>query len=96
MLGMKIIFVSEFSYSYISHLFSSINSSKQMNFAIFMQCIVGLLMLLLLILQRKKRGGMPPTQEELSSCLSNLKPGCPDLTVLSFSGAFHGRTMGKY
>ncbi|XP_048757899.1 4-aminobutyrate aminotransferase, mitochondrial-like [Ostrea edulis] len=44
--------------------------------------------------QRKKRGGMPPSQEELSSCLSNLKPGCPDLTVLSFSGAFHGRTMG--
>ncbi|XP_022315812.2 4-aminobutyrate aminotransferase, mitochondrial-like [Crassostrea virginica] len=44
--------------------------------------------------QRKKRGGMPPTQEELTSCLSSKAPGCPDLTVLSFSGAFHGRTMG--
>lgn len=44
--------------------------------------------------QRKKRGGLPPSQEELTSCLYNKEPGCPDLTVLSFSGAFHGRTMG--
>ncbi|KAK3090838.1 hypothetical protein FSP39_015059 [Pinctada imbricata] len=44
--------------------------------------------------QRRKRGGAPPTKEELSSCLVNQEPGCPDLTVLSFTNAFHGRTMG--
>lgn len=44
--------------------------------------------------QRKKRGGKPPTQEELKSCLMNKAPGSPDLTVLSFTNAFHGRTMG--
>jgi len=22
-------------------------------------------------------------------------PGCPDLSILSFMGAFHGRTLGK-
>lgn len=24
----------------------------------------------------------------------NLGPGCPDLSILSFKGAFHGRTFG--
>lgn len=41
-----------------------------------------------------QRGGNPPTQEELSSCVHNAAPGCPDLSVLSFKGAFHGRTFG--
>ena len=40
------------------------------------------------------RGGKPPTQEDLANCLINKGSGCPDLSVLSFKGAFHGRTMG--
>ncbi|XP_038064715.1 4-aminobutyrate aminotransferase, mitochondrial-like isoform X2 [Patiria miniata] len=41
----------------------------------------------------QKRGG-PPTQEELGSCNTGQEPGCPPYTVLSFDGAFHGRTLG--
>ncbi|XP_022092500.1 4-aminobutyrate aminotransferase, mitochondrial-like [Acanthaster planci] len=41
----------------------------------------------------KKRGG-PPTAEELETCVSGQEPGCPPYTVLSFDGAFHGRTLG--
>ncbi|KAL8592664.1 hypothetical protein ACOMHN_037604 [Nucella lapillus] len=44
--------------------------------------------------QRKKRGGSEPTQEDLRSCMKNQPPGCPDLAILSFNNAFHGRTMG--
>ncbi|KAI0237730.1 4-aminobutyrate aminotransferase, mitochondrial, partial [Lamellibrachia satsuma] len=43
---------------------------------------------------RKQRGGEPPSQEERDSSLINQPPGCPPLTLLSFSNAFHGRTMG--
>ncbi|XP_046355036.2 4-aminobutyrate aminotransferase, mitochondrial-like isoform X1 [Haliotis rufescens] len=42
----------------------------------------------------RQRGGAPPTKEELSSCVMNQAPGNPDLSILSFKGAFHGRTMG--
>lgn len=41
-----------------------------------------------------QRGGKPPSQEDLVDCLMNKGPGCPNLSVLSFKGAFHGRTMG--
>jgi 4-aminobutyrate aminotransferase/(S)-3-amino-2-methylpropionate transaminase len=41
-----------------------------------------------------QRGGAAPTQEDLANCIINKGPGCPDLSVLSFKGAFHGRTMG--
>ncbi|KAE8749650.1 hypothetical protein FOCC_FOCC003637 [Frankliniella occidentalis] len=34
------------------------------------------------------------TPEELETCMVNKKPGSPDLSILSFQGAFHGRTMG--
>ncbi|CAG2204744.1 ABAT [Mytilus edulis] len=44
--------------------------------------------------QRKKRGGEPPSKEELQTCISGVPPGCPDLCILSFKNAFHGRTMG--
>ncbi|OWF52737.1 4-aminobutyrate aminotransferase, mitochondrial-like [Mizuhopecten yessoensis] len=44
--------------------------------------------------QRRQRGGRPPSQEELQSCVEGHAPGCPDLSVLSFKNAFHGRTMG--
>jgi len=42
--------------------------------------------------RRKQRGGADPSQEELESCLVNAEPGCPPLTIMSFSNAFHGRT----
>lgn len=45
--------------------------------------------------RRKQRGGEPPSQEERESSLINQPPGCPPLTLLSFSNAFHGRTMGS-
>lgn len=34
------------------------------------------------------------TEEDLSSCMKNESPGTPDLSVMSFTGAFHGRLMG--
>jgi len=43
--------------------------------------------------RRSERGGAAPSSEELHSSIVNEKPGCPDLTILSFSSAFHGRTM---
>lgn len=44
--------------------------------------------------QNKKRNYAPYTVEEEQSCLMNQKPGCPDLAILSFNNAFHGRTLG--
>lgn len=35
------------------------------------------------------------TEEEKSSCMVNMAPGAPKLSLLSFKGAFHGRTMGS-
>jgi 4-aminobutyrate aminotransferase/(S)-3-amino-2-methylpropionate transaminase len=45
--------------------------------------------------QNIKRGGsgVAFTQEELSSCMKNRAPGSPELSILSFEGAFHGRTF---
>ena len=42
----------------------------------------------------KRRGGKAPTQEELNDCVLNKGNGCPDLSLLSFKGGFHGRTLG--
>ena len=41
-----------------------------------------------------RRNGKPPTQEDLSQCVLNKGLGCPDLSLLSFKGGFHGRTFG--
>ncbi|XP_037813046.1 4-aminobutyrate aminotransferase, mitochondrial [Lucilia sericata] len=35
------------------------------------------------------------TEEEKNSCMVNMAPGAPKLSLLSFKGAFHGRTMGS-
>ncbi len=40
------------------------------------------------------RGGQPPTQQVLDDCVMNKGLGCPDLSILSFKGSFHGRTFG--
>lgn len=34
------------------------------------------------------------TQAEQESCMMNSAPGSPNLSILSFKGAFHGRTIG--
>ncbi|XP_025836416.1 4-aminobutyrate aminotransferase, mitochondrial [Agrilus planipennis] len=45
--------------------------------------------------QRKKRGDTRDfSAEEKQSCMINLPPGSPKLSILSFHGAFHGRTLG--
>ncbi|XP_070779260.1 4-aminobutyrate aminotransferase, mitochondrial isoform X4 [Enoplosus armatus] len=46
------------------------------------------------LLSNKERGHNIPSDEDLSSCMINQAPGCPDLSILSFMGGFHGRTMG--
>lgn len=35
------------------------------------------------------------TPEEMKSCMKNEAPGSPDLTILSFTSAFHGRLFGS-
>ena len=42
----------------------------------------------------KYRNGKQPTEEDLHSCMLNAGPGSPALSILSFHGAFHGRTLG--
>lgn len=45
--------------------------------------------------RRKKRGeDVQFSQEEEESCMINRPPGTPQLSILSFHGAFHGRTLG--
>ncbi|XP_071746055.1 4-aminobutyrate aminotransferase, mitochondrial isoform X2 [Lepeophtheirus salmonis] len=43
----------------------------------------------------KERGGRTEfTEEELNSTMANSPPGSPSLSILSFKGGFHGRTVG--
>ncbi|KAG8432899.1 hypothetical protein GDO86_017238 [Hymenochirus boettgeri] len=44
--------------------------------------------------RNKERGQAGFTKEELDSSMINQSPGCPDYSILSFMGGFHGRTMG--
>ncbi|KZC14929.1 4-aminobutyrate aminotransferase, mitochondrial [Dufourea novaeangliae] len=43
----------------------------------------------------KQREGAPFTREEMESCMINQVPGAPRYSILSFKGAFHGRTLGS-
>lgn len=44
---------------------------------------------------RNRRGlNVEFTEAEKSSCMINLAPGSPKLSILSFLGGFHGRTIG--
>lgn len=40
------------------------------------------------------RNGKQLSAEDLNECIMNRGPGCPDLSILSFKGGFHGRTIG--
>lgn len=42
----------------------------------------------------KFRGGKSFSADDLKDCVMNKGPGCPDLSILSFKGSFHGRTFG--
>lgn len=45
--------------------------------------------------QNLMRGGKVHSEEELESCMRNSLPGSPsNLSILSFKGSFHGRTLG--
>lgn len=49
-----------------------------------------------MLYQRRKRGeGVEWSEEEISSCLNNAKPGSPELAILSFRNSFHGRGFGS-
>ncbi|XP_001607115.2 4-aminobutyrate aminotransferase, mitochondrial [Nasonia vitripennis] len=43
----------------------------------------------------KHRHGEPFTKEEMESCMINKVPGSPRYSIMSFDGAFHGRTLGS-
>ncbi|KAG2182926.1 hypothetical protein INT44_005907 [Umbelopsis vinacea] len=43
----------------------------------------------------KSRGEKDFSLEELQSCMKNQAPGSPDMSILSFTQAFHGRLFGS-
>lgn len=43
---------------------------------------------------QKQRGGKPPSEVDMQSSMINKEPGSPRFSILSFMGAFHGRTFG--
>ncbi|CAM4843188.1 unnamed protein product, partial [Rotaria magnacalcarata] len=42
----------------------------------------------------KIRDGKPFSEAELRSSVYNKPPGCPTVSIMSFEGGFHGRTLG--
>ncbi|CAH1971975.1 unnamed protein product [Acanthoscelides obtectus] len=44
---------------------------------------------------RERGGSSDFNKEELESCMKNQPPGAPKLAVLSFTDAFHGRSLGS-
>ncbi|XDG01568.1 hypothetical protein ABKA04_001183 [Annulohypoxylon sp. FPYF3050] len=49
-----------------------------------------------MLYRRKERGdGVEWTNEEITTCLDNAKPGSPELAVMSFRNSFHGRGFGS-
>ena len=51
-------------------------------------------MIFMRYMHRQRGGRVDFTQEELTSTLANQAPGSPNLSILSFKGCFHGRTIG--
>jgi len=54
----------------------------------------GIKMIFMRYMHKLRAGRVDFTQEELSSVLVNQAPGSPNLSILSFKGCFHGRTIG--
>lgn len=45
--------------------------------------------------RRKQRGeNVDFSEADNETCMINQPPGCPQLSIMSFKGAFHGRTLG--
>ncbi|XP_058794257.1 4-aminobutyrate aminotransferase, mitochondrial isoform X2 [Phymastichus coffea] len=42
-----------------------------------------------------QRHGAPFSEDEIASCMINRAPGSPRYSIMSFQGAFHGRTLGS-
>jgi len=49
----------------------------------------------LITYQYRSRNGSEPSSESITSCMENQAPGSPNLSVISFYGGFHGRTLGS-
>jgi len=54
----------------------------------------GIKMIFMRYMHKLREGRVNFTEEELSSVLVNQAPGSPNLSILSFKGCFHGRTIG--
>ena len=54
----------------------------------------GIKMIFMRYMHRQRGGRVAFNEEELSSVLRNQAPGSPRLSILSFKGCFHGRTIG--
>lgn len=52
------------------------------------------LKLAFIMFEKRQRNGREPNETELNSCLINQPPGSPNLSILSFTQGFHGRTLG--
>lgn len=46
-------------------------------------------------LASRRRGGQAPTSEDVELVMKNQQPGLDRFKVISFEGAFHGRTLGS-
>ena len=54
----------------------------------------GIKMMFMRYMHKQRNGRTDFTQEELASTLKHEAPGSPNLSILAFKGAFHGRTVG--
>ena len=66
------------------------NRTKKVKYEIFL----GIKMIFMRYMHRQRGGRVDFTQEEMTSTLANQAPGSPNLSILSFKGCFHGRTIG--
>ena len=57
-------------------------------------CDEGIKMIFMRYMHKQRGGRSSFTEEEMSTVLRNQAPGSPQLSILSFKGCFHGRTIG--
>lgn len=58
-----------------------------------MKVYMGFLIYLRRYRQNQRGENVKFTEDEINSCMINQSPGSPSLSILSFKGAFHGRTL---
>ena len=54
----------------------------------------GIKLMFMRYMHRQRNGRTEFSEHELSSVLKHEAPGSPNLSILSFKGSFHGRTIG--